>query len=174
LAVSEVVGFKEGDREELVKLAKEKCGAVVDNAFVDRARYGAREVVTAQWEVAVGEWTESEKKSGKSGMCYVPWNLEDGTVGSNTNEWYIDPGLQANVLKDLSMHHSYTFILLSTPATNVEEEEVDNPVYEAIFDDAVHMDLKRNLYERKGNSTSRGDQRPLFEKYQFLTPGTSS
>lgn len=70
------------------------------------------------------------------------------------------------------MHHSYTFILLSTPATTVEEEEVDNPVYEAIFDDAVHMDLKRNLHERKGNSTSRGDQRPLFEKYQFLTPGT--
>jgi len=69
------------------------------------------------------------------------------------------------------MHHSYTFILLSTPATRLGQEEVDNPVYEAIFDDAIHMDLKRNLNEKKGNSTSRGDQRPLFEKYQFLTPG---
>lgn len=64
------MGFKEGDREELVKLAKEKCGAVVHNGFVDRARYGAREVVTAQWEVAVGGWTESEKKLGKSGMSH--------------------------------------------------------------------------------------------------------
>jgi len=89
----------------------------------------------------------------------------------NANGSVTDPGLQANVLKDLATHHSYTFILLSTPATNVEEDE-DYPVYEAIFDDAVHMDLKRNLYARKRNSTGPADPRPLFEKYQFLTPGS--
>lgn len=81
LAVSEVVGFEAGDREELVKLAQEKCGAVVDNAFIDRARYGAREMVTAQWEVAVGGWTQSEEKSGKSGMC-------EGFVGSTLFQRY--------------------------------------------------------------------------------------
>ena len=61
------MGLKAGDREELVKLVEEKCGAVVDNKFVDRARYGAREMATKEWEVAVGGWTDSEKKLGKSG-----------------------------------------------------------------------------------------------------------
>lgn len=68
------------------------------------------------------------------------------------------------------MHHTYTFILLSTPSTKVEEVD-EGSVYEAAFNDPVHMDLKRSLYARADNSTTKSDQRPLFEKYQFLTPG---
>lgn len=86
--------------------------------------------------------------------------------------YLIDPGLQANVLQDLAKHHLYTFILLSTPSTKALEVD-ESPVYEATFDDSVHMDLKRSLYPRAGgrNSSIPTDTRPLFEKYQFLTPG---
>lgn len=77
VAVSEVVGFKAGDRDELVQFVKEKCGAVVSNDFVDRARYGAREVATKEHKVTVGGWTDSERKLRKSGMCQQPIHVID-------------------------------------------------------------------------------------------------
>ena len=48
--------------------------------------------------------------------------------------------------------------------------------YEPEFSGPVHMDMKRSVERQfvgrsKGNSTS--DNRPLFEKYQFFTPGKS-
>ena len=82
----------------------------------------------------------------------------------------IDPALQMNVLKDIRKSYSYTFILFSTPSGSIEEHN-ESPAYEAAFNDPVHMDLKRNLYTREANSTKDYDARPLFEKYQFLTPG---
>lgn len=72
LAVSEVVGLKDGDRDELVKFIQEKCGAKISNKFVENARYGAREFVTEQWEPMIGGWTEGEKKTGQSGEL---WSL---------------------------------------------------------------------------------------------------
>jgi hypothetical protein len=49
--------------------------------------------------------------------------------------------------------------------------------YEPEFSAPVHMDMKRAIERQvvrasKGNSTS--DNRPLFEKYQFFTPGKST
>lgn len=147
LVVSEVVGLKEDDREELVNFVKEKCGAEVSQKFVEAGRYADRDVVAAVWEPMIGGWTESEKKLGQS-----------------------DPVLQHNVLKDIRKFYSYTFVLLSTPLTEMEAKD-EIPVYEAAFNDPVHMDLKRNLYIKEDNSTRATDNRPLFEKYQFLTPG---
>ncbi|EJP63877.1 Protein big1 [Beauveria bassiana] len=43
------------------------------------------------------------------------------------------------------------------------------PSYEAQFDEAIHMDLRRAIDNK--NSTTGKDNRPLFEKYQFFTPG---
>ena len=82
----------------------------------------------------------------------------------------LDPALQLNVLKDIRRSHSYAFILFSTPTASIEEHN-ESPIYEAAFNDPVHMDLKRDLYTRKSNATKEHDARPLFEKYQFLTPG---
>lgn len=60
---------------------------------------------------------------------------------------------------------SYTIIFLSTPG---------EPAYETEFDEPVRMDLKRHTQgspvRRRANETER-DTRPLFEKYQFFTPG---
>jgi hypothetical protein len=49
--------------------------------------------------------------------------------------------------------------------------------YEPEFSAPVHLDMKRAIERQvvrgsKGNSTS--DNRPLFEKYQFFTPGKST
>ncbi|KAG9258304.1 uncharacterized protein F5Z01DRAFT_191106 [Emericellopsis atlantica] len=58
----------------------------------------------------------------------------------------------------------YTIVLLSSPV---------EPVYEASFDTPAQMELKRGaqlLQRRKDNGTN-WDELPLFEKYQFFTPG---
>lgn len=47
-------------------------------------------------------------------------------------------------------------------------------MYEAKFLEPLHMDLKRDLWVRERNETNSTDLRPLFEKYQFLSPGMLS
>ncbi|KYK54316.1 uncharacterized protein DCS_06273 [Drechmeria coniospora] len=60
---------------------------------------------------------------------------------------------------------SYTILLYSVP---------QEPAYEPEFLDLLHMDLKRDMQSvpnvPKKNETLR-DTRPLFEKYQFFSPG---
>ena len=94
-----------------------------------------------------------------------------GDVESVLMSWYPDYNLYSATLKDMP-NYSYTFILLSTPPTDfVDSEEVS--AYEPSFNEPLHMDLKRNIYIRDDNSTNNAtDMRPLFEKYQFFTPGT--
>ncbi|ODA77394.1 hypothetical protein RJ55_07023 [Drechmeria coniospora] len=62
---------------------------------------------------------------------------------------------------------SYTILLYSVP---------QEPAYEPEFLDLLHMDLKRDMQSvpnvPKKNETLR-DTRPLFEKYQFFSPGSS-
>lgn len=44
------------------------------------------------------------------------------------------------------------------------------PAYEAEFDGVIHQDLRRAIHDRRALLDK--DKRPLFEKYQFFTPGT--
>ncbi|KAK7397665.1 hypothetical protein QQX98_012964 [Neonectria punicea] len=68
-------------------------------------------------------------------------------------------------LDGLSLSESYTILFVGTPGEQIYEPE---------FDDRLRMDLKRDLrsspMRRADNGTER-DRRPLFEKYQFFTPG---
>jgi hypothetical protein len=68
-------------------------------------------------------------------------------------------------LDEATASDSYTIVFLSTPA---------EPVYEAEFTEPLRMDLKRHAQrssiERADNRTD-WDKLPLFEKYQFFTPG---
>jgi len=67
---------------------------------------------------------------------------------------------------------SYTVVYISTPLnTTVRKEEQERVSYESQFQDAVHMDLRRDLKARVPPKINNTDMRPLFEKYQFLTPG---
>lgn len=68
-------------------------------------------------------------------------------------------------------------IILSAPTEAFDHAshfyEMDEP-----YPSALHQDLKRDIVyspaEKSGNSTSSQAGLPLFEKYQFLTPGMSS
>lgn len=70
----------------------------------------------------------------------------------------------AKAIEHAAAGGDYTILLLSS---SVE------PVYEASFDMPAQMELKRgaqHLQRRKDNGTN-WDELPLFEKYQFFTPG---
>lgn len=74
----------------------------------------------------------------------------------------------ADNLEEATKSDSFTILFYSTPP---------EPAYEPEFFETSHMDLKRDVqgtpYARDENSTHR-DTRPLFEKYQFFSPGTCS
>jgi hypothetical protein len=59
----------------------------------------------------------------------------------------------------------------STPLNATIDQ--DGPQYKSDFSDSVHVDLRRDLRVRVPKKMNQTDQRPLFEKYQFLTPGLS-
>ncbi|KAF7895752.1 uncharacterized protein EAF01_009714 [Botrytis porri] len=66
----------------------------------------------------------------------------------------------------------YTVIFTTTPVGSVlEQHNSELPVYNAEFDSTSHIDLKRDFRIRADNSTTEPDRRPLFEKYQYFTPG---
>lgn len=71
----------------------------------------------------------------------------------------------AEGLEKVTEGNSYTFIFFSTPG---------EPSYEPEFDEPVRMELKRNVQSTKlakGGNNTEWDKLPLFEKYQFFTPG---
>ncbi|ATY66504.1 ER integral membrane cell wall biogenesis [Cordyceps militaris] len=57
-------------------------------------------------------------------------------------------------------HDSFTVVFYATRP---------EPAYEAHFDEAVHLDLRRATHDT--DAPPKKDHRPLFEKYQFFTPG---
>ncbi|KAB8305152.1 hypothetical protein EYC80_004445 [Monilinia laxa] len=72
----------------------------------------------------------------------------------------------------LSSGPEYTVIYTTTPIGFVLEQDVpESAIYQAEFDATAHIDLKRDFRVRADNSTNAPDTRPLFEKYQYFTPG---
>ena len=88
------------------------------------------------------------------------------------NKNLLDSNLYSTILKDLPKGVKYTVIFTTTKVDKVIQELLSQPVYEPEFEvgSVLKMDLKRDLGVRRDNGT-RPDSRPLFEKYQFLTPG---
>ncbi|KAL7918174.1 BIG1 domain-containing protein [Trichoderma austrokoningii] len=71
----------------------------------------------------------------------------------------------ARSLAKVTADDSYTIIVFSTP---------HEPTYEPDFVDPVRMDLKRHVQSaqlKQRENTTDWDKLPLFEKYQFFTPG---
>ena len=72
---------------------------------------------------------------------------------------------------------SYTVVYTTTPASNqVETQHPDQYEMDESYPSNMHIDLKRDLnahINRKDNSTNPQAHLPLFEKYQFLSPGMS-
>ena len=81
----------------------------------------------------------------------------------------------ASVL-DLLPSTKYTVIYTTTPLSNEHHSLVEeSQVYEmdSTFAAPLHMDLKRDFSVRASNSSGNDTliDGPLFERYQFLTPG---
>ncbi|KAI9046489.1 hypothetical protein LZ554_009236 [Drepanopeziza brunnea f. sp. 'monogermtubi'] len=145
-SVSEVVGATVADGGEMVDLLVSRCGAE---------------------RIPLGEWKEVEKREGKkvvmNGVLPAVAGAERRrVVGDNDAKLF-------SLLRKLE-GTQYTVIYHTTPADVVAEQGTEQIVYEASFEDVVHMDLKRDLGAREKNATV-GDVRPLFEKYQFFSPG---
>lgn len=76
----------------------------------------------------------------------------------------VDDALARSLAKTTA-DSSYIIVVFSTP---------HEPTYEPDFVDPVRMDLKRHVQsaqlQQRDNKTD-WDKLPLFEKYQFFTPG---
>lgn len=75
----------------------------------------------------------------------------------------------------------YTIIFIGAPASQDEPEHDETRLameLEHEFADMGHIDLRRDLGAREstGEDKDQGhiDDRPLFEKYQYFTPGKPS
>lgn len=92
---------------------------------------------------------------------------------------HADATLDVQLDSVLANHTSHVIIYVSTPAPEGERAhyEMDEPPYHAI----MHTDLKRDVGEegieaakpRQAKEANPQDGLPLFEKYQFLSPGLS-
>lgn len=71
------------------------------------------------------------------------------------------------VLQQYDAAGDFTVIYTAGARTDKAEEKH----YEAEFKDTTHQELKRQVDSVKREKKER-DTRPLFEKYQFFTPGT--
>lgn len=90
---------------------------------------------------------------------------------------HADSTLDVQLESVLANHTSHVIIYVSTPASEGERAhyEMDEPPYHAI----MHTDLKRDVgaedvgvaKSRPSKEANPQDGLPLFEKYQFLSPG---
>uniref|UniRef100_A0A0L0NHJ4 Protein BIG1 n=1 Tax=Tolypocladium ophioglossoides (strain CBS 100239) TaxID=1163406 RepID=A0A0L0NHJ4_TOLOC len=139
------------------------CRAVEDPRV--RSRYTVSEVVGDVTNSGMAEHIKAactKKKKAVTveeiGLASLP--SQDRASTLSENDAILASSLEASTKSD-----SYTILLFSTPA---------EPAYEPEFVDSLHMDLKRDVQgiptRQEENKTQR-DTRPLFEKYQFFTPG---
>lgn len=74
----------------------------------------------------------------------------------------------AVVLAQYEAEGSFTVVYAGVP---LAEEKQESSGYEAEFVDAARVELKRDLGNSVYRRANETDKRPLFEKYQFFTPG---
>ncbi|KAF7192634.1 hypothetical protein HII31_06040 [Pseudocercospora fuligena] len=81
-------------------------------------------------------------------------------------------------IKDLIANHTkHTIVLVGVPSTTEEEKSLEwEQENEPPFERNMHTDLRRDVEtgfkrQAKKKSDNPQDELPLFEKYQFLSPG---
>jgi len=66
--------------------------------------------------------------------------------------------------------NKYTIMYTTTPA--FDQLAHSGPTYEPVFQEPLHMEIKRQFeYRTTGENSTAPPNAPLFEKYQFFTPG---
>ncbi|POS86168.1 hypothetical protein EPUL_001576 [Erysiphe pulchra] len=79
-----------------------------------------------------------------------------------------DVSLSTNLLAKIAEEFSYTLILLTTPPKFSQGQDYWNTESK---NKQLHLELKRQLKPRAHKISKDADLRPLFEKYQFFSPG---
>ncbi|RSL50573.1 hypothetical protein CEP54_011840 [Fusarium duplospermum] len=90
-----------------------------------------------------------------------------------------DPERRDNVdlwqqAKSLIEKGSHTVVFVGTPRSSKKSASAEKTIYESEFIETVHMDVKRDVtdgFQRRADNETEYDNRPLFQKYQFFTPG---
>lgn len=142
-------------------IVAEVIGNITDADFQDHiksscARKGrTAKVVRAPLELLSGSRAKSLAKNGMA---------KSGNVVMCASHKSVDEKL-AKTISTLSTRNSYTILFHATP---------QEPLYNSEFIEPLHTHMKRSdgntLASKRANETQR-DTRPLFEKYQFFTPG---
>jgi len=150
-----VLGLGFSDGEDMVKFVAKECGAKLVEGRDLKSAMGQR-----KYEDSVVVFVERSGLQSNS-----PEDREDEMRN-------LDSNLYSTLLKDLPNGIKYTVIFTTTKVEKVVAELLNLPEYKPEFAVAsvLKMDLKRDLRVRVDNGT-RPDLRPLFEQYQFLSPG---
>lgn len=90
----------------------------------------------------------------------IPTTSSDEVLKENDDDLAV-------VLAQYEAAGSFTVVYAGVP----QAEEKDGKSYEAQFVDAAQVELKRDLGNGVYRRANETDKRPLFEKYQFFTPG---
>jgi hypothetical protein len=175
--VSEVLGLGYNDEEDLVKFVAKKCGAKLvegrdlKSAMAQR-KYEDSVVVFVERNGLQSNHPEDREDEMRNLGISLSSPIPSPYPMNITNKAIPDSNLYSTLLKDLPNGVKYTVIFTTTKVEKVVAELLSLPEYEPEFAVAsvLKMDLKRDLRVRGDNGT-RPDLRPLFEKYQFLTPG---
>jgi len=145
------------------------CGAENVEVMDERGRHGV--------DATLKEGIDATLKSGKKPVIVLDYSRlkvdelskirEERDQQLRNNDARVD-----RLLSTLVQGKDYTVVYTSTPVNaTISMENREDFSYQAEFMDPAHMDLKRDLDIRLPGKVVQTDERPLFEKYQFLTPG---
>jgi hypothetical protein len=178
--VNEVVGLSSSTTKDLAALVEKECHAARAKALSTTAealtqkQEGTPMVVSWDYESLDGAMEGRVGDIANTGMLskilILDLNKRSRLVAC-ANMARLDAHFYNNFIKDLPEGMKYTVIFSTTPSNVVVEDVME---YEPTFDVGVHIDLKRAILTRVPPKTKSNDSRPLFEKYQFFTPGLFS
>ena len=98
-------------------------------------------------------------------------------VKSRCTDTIVDDAMDDTVASVLGNENRSVLIYITSPPAAQRLEQQDGHLYEMDepYPSALHTDLKRDLNAHKRQSDNNEMQAglPLFEKYQFVTPGMS-
>lgn len=108
--------------------------------------------------------------AAKRGQSYGPqreWYVTAPSHGDLYCSNKLPDGVLSNTIGDTKDWDSFTVLFYSPSG---------EPTYEPEFQEPLRMEIKRDTLgtqHRRASDTPDRDTRPLFEKYQFFTPGMS-
>lgn len=178
--VSEALGLGSDVKQELLAHLQKSCGGTqsidldspvlragaLDNQISEIREHGQKAIILQTMQGLAGPSGSSERIAmlDKIGnlfpACLLPRMLTKSQDRSHESDF-----------STIAAERSYTIIWTTTPPSG---HSADVDAYEPEFQNPVHIEIKRDLGARRSSARSNNNesnQRPLFEKYQFFTPG---